>query len=156
MLAIPRCICLHSDVPYSDVLNYCNSGVKYVVKITFSFYNSFYKEYNFSKATHFYLSWRNSPTRTKAASFLRFLDHTQLHTTVVMTPLDEGSARRRDLYLPVHNSHKRHASMPPAGFEPSTPVSDGLQTLALDRSATGTGMDSNPQSQQAIDGRPSP
>ena len=31
MLAIPRCICLHSDVPYSGVLNYCNFGVKYVV-----------------------------------------------------------------------------------------------------------------------------
>ena len=27
--------------------------------------------------------------------------------------------------------------MPPAGFEPATPASDGQQTLALDRSATG-------------------
>jgi hypothetical protein len=26
-------------------------------------------------------------------------DHTQTHTTVCRTPLDEGSARRRDLYL---------------------------------------------------------
>ena len=28
-------------------------------------------------------------------------------------------------------------SMPPAGFEPATPVSDRLQTLVLDRTATG-------------------
>jgi hypothetical protein len=27
------------------------------------------------------------------------LDYTQTHTTVGRTPLDEGSARRRDLYL---------------------------------------------------------
>jgi hypothetical protein len=29
------------------------------------------------------------------------LDHTQTHTTVCMAPLDEGSALRRDLYLPT-------------------------------------------------------
>ena len=29
------------------------------------------------------------------------------HTTLGRTPLDEGSARRRDLYLTAHNSHKR-------------------------------------------------
>jgi hypothetical protein len=43
--------------------------------------------------------WRNSPTLARAASFLRFLDHIQWHTTVRRTPLDEWSARRRDLYL---------------------------------------------------------
>jgi len=30
---------------------------------------------------------------------LMFLDHTQRHSTVGRTPLDEWSARRRDLYL---------------------------------------------------------
>jgi hypothetical protein len=35
------------------------------------------------------------------------------HTTVGSTPLDEWSARRRDLYLATHNSHKRQTSMPP-------------------------------------------
>ena len=29
--------------------------------------------------------------------------------------------------------------MPPAGFEPAVPASDRLQTLVLDRSATGIG-----------------
>jgi len=31
--------------------------------------------------------------------FLMFLDHTQRRITVGRTPLDEWSARRRDLYL---------------------------------------------------------
>jgi len=39
--------------------------------------------------------------------FTRFLDHTQRRTTVCRTPLNEWSARRRDLYLTTHN-HNRH------------------------------------------------
>jgi hypothetical protein len=38
----------------------------------------------------------------------RFHDHTYLrHTTVGRTPLDEGPAHRRDLYLTTHNTHNR-------------------------------------------------
>ena len=40
------------------------------------------------------------------------------------TPLDEGSARRTDLYLTTCNTQKRLTSMPPAGFEPSIPASE--------------------------------
>jgi hypothetical protein len=39
-------------------------------------------------------------------------DHTDRHTTVGRTPLDEGSARRRGLYLTTHNTHNRQTSMP--------------------------------------------
>jgi hypothetical protein len=39
------------------------------------------------------------PLRVWASSFLTSRDHTQGHTTVARTPLDEWSARRRDLYL---------------------------------------------------------
>ena len=46
-----------------------------------------------------------------------FLDHTQRRTTVDRTPLDEWSARRRDLYLTTHDTHNRQISMPPVGFE---------------------------------------
>ena len=67
---------------------------------------------------------------------LRFLDHTQWHTTVGRTPLDESSACRRDLYLTTHNTHKRQTSLPLAGFEPAILASDRPQILALDRSAT--------------------
>ena len=50
--------------------------------------------------------------------FLMFLDHTQRRSTVGGTPLDEWSARRRDLYLTTHDTHNRQISMPPVGFEP--------------------------------------
>ena len=50
--------------------------------------------------------------------FLMFLDHTQRRTTVSRTPLDEWSARRRDLYPTTHDTHNRQISMPPVGFEP--------------------------------------
>jgi len=48
-----------------------------------------------------------------------FLDHTQRRSTVGRTPLDECSARRRDLYLKTHDTHNRQISMPPVGFEPT-------------------------------------
>jgi len=51
---------------------------------------------------YFFLLWRCDPTQVMASSFLRFLDHTQRHNTVGMTPLDEWSARRRELYLKTH------------------------------------------------------
>jgi len=41
--------------------------------------------------------------------------------TLGRTPLDEWSARRKDLYLTTHNTHKREISMPSAGFEPAVP-----------------------------------
>ena len=89
----------------------------------------------------FFLLWRCDPTQVMASSFTRFfLDHTYRRTTVGRTPLDEWSARRRDLYLTTHNKHNRQTSMPPLGFEPTISVGERPQTYALDRAATGTGM----------------
>jgi hypothetical protein len=68
--------------------------------------------------------------------FVISFDHTERHTTVGRTPLDEGSARRTDLYLTTHNTHNKQTSMPPVGFEPTIPVSERPQTHALDRAAT--------------------
>ena len=51
--------------------------------------------------------------------FLMFLDHTRRRSAVGRTPLDEWSARRRDLYLTTHDTHNRQISMPPVGFEPT-------------------------------------
>ena len=70
---------------------------------------------------------------------LEVSDHTQGHNSVGMTPLDEGSACRRELYLATHNIHNRQTSMPPVGFKPAIPASDWPQILALDVSATGIG-----------------
>ena len=50
---------------------------------------------------------------------MMFLDYTQRRSTVGRTPLDEWSARRRDLYLTTHDTHNRQISMPPVGFEPT-------------------------------------
>jgi len=71
-----------------------------------------------------------------SSSFLMFLDHTQRRTTVGRTPLDEWSARRRDLYLTTHNTHNRQISKPPMGFELTISEGGRPQTYALDRSAT--------------------
>ena len=56
---------------------------------------------------------------------------------LVRTPLDEWSARRTDLYLTTHDTHKRQASMPPAEFEPAIPGTERSHTNALDRAANG-------------------
>ena len=63
----------------------------------------------------------------------------QRRTTVGRTPLDEGSARRRDLYVTTHNNHNRQTSMFPVGFEPTISAGERSQINALDRAATGTG-----------------
>ena len=66
--------------------------------------------------------------------FLMFLDHTQRRITVGRTPLDERSARRRDLYLTTHDTHNRQISMPPVGFEPTISAGEWPQAARLLRS----------------------
>jgi len=88
---------------------------------------------------YIFFSWRDSPPWARASSFTRFLEHTQRRITVGRTPLDEWSARRRDLYLTTHNTYNRQTSMPPAGFEPTVSAGERPRTYALDRAATGTG-----------------
>jgi hypothetical protein len=83
----------------------------------------------------FFFLWRCDLTRVMASSFLRSLDHTQRSTPVDRIPLDEQSARRRDLYL-THNTHNRHTSM---GFETTISAGERPQTSALEGAATGTG-----------------
>jgi len=65
--------------------------------------------------------------------------HTQTYTgTLGMNALDEGSARRRDLYLLIHNVHKTF--MPPVGFEFTIQASERSQIYALVSAATGIGQ----------------
>ena len=63
--------------------------------------------------------------------FLMFLDHTQRRSTVGRTPLDEWSARRKDLYLTTHDTHNRQISMPPVGFEPKISAGERPQAAHL-------------------------
>ena len=91
------------------------------------------------KSRIFFSLWRCDATRTRASSLRRFLDHTQRRNTASRTPLDEWSARRRDLYLTTHNTHNRQISMPPVRFEPTISAGERPQIDALDREATGIG-----------------
>jgi len=61
------------------------------------------------------------------------------HVTLYSTPLDGCSARRTDLHLTTHNTHKRQTSIPQAGFETTIPAGERPQVHALDRAATGIG-----------------
>jgi hypothetical protein len=47
------------------------------------------------------------------------ISHTLRRATLCRTPLDQWSARRRDLYLTTHNTHNKQTSIPFAGFEPT-------------------------------------
>ena len=88
----------------------------------------------------FFPLWLRSPTRAVAYSFLmRFLDHTQRRTIVGRTPLDEWSARRRDLYLTTHNTHNRQTSMPPVGFEPGRAAYTSVYIIQSMRNSIGIG-----------------
>ena len=53
------------------------------------------------------------------------------------TSLDERSARRRDLCVIIHNTHKRWTSMTLAELEPAILGSGRSQTHASDRAVTG-------------------
>jgi hypothetical protein len=64
--------------------------------------------------------WRSSPMGATGS-------HAMTHTAFGRTPLDGGLARRKDLYLKTHNTHKRQTCMPPAGFKPAIPASEGSQ-----------------------------
>ena len=70
---------------------------------------------------------------------LTFLDHTQRRSTVGRTPLDEWSARRRDLCLTTHDTHNRQISKPPVGFEPT--ISTGERPAEIVGSNPTGGMD---------------
>jgi hypothetical protein len=64
--------------------------------------------------------------------FSRLDNHTFRHTTLSRTPLEEGPAHRRDLYLTTHNTHNRQTFKAPVGFKPTIPVSERPQTHTLD------------------------
>jgi len=114
--------------PIFYALGECTSTVFYVWPDDGSIESKHVAEFLILIPIYFFLLWRCDPTRVMAPSFLRFLDHTQRRTTVGRTPLDEWSARRRDLYLTAYNTHNRQTSMPPVGFEPTISAGERPQT----------------------------
>ena len=72
----------------------------------------------------FFLSLPLISTRCRFTGLLLHLiafnkTHTHTHT-IGRSPLDEGSACRRNFCLTTHNNHKRQIAMPPSGFETPT------------------------------------
>ena len=115
---------------------YFVSCALYLMWVTGSLYSLLFSFFYW----RFVCFWCNSPQWTRVSSFTRFLDHTQWSTTVGRTPLDEWSARRRDLYLTTHSTHNKQTSMPLVGFEPTISAGKRLQTYALDCTATATSI----------------
>ena len=84
--------------------------------------------------------------RPNAGHGLLILEVSRSHTAthhIGRTPLNEWSARRRDLYLTTNNTHNRQTAKPPVGFEPTILAGERPQTYALDRAAAGTGFLNN-------------
>jgi hypothetical protein len=81
----------------------------------------------------FFFQRLDSPLGAIGRLIFRGFTITLRHITRGRTPLDQWSARHRDLYLTTQNTHKRQTSMPSAGFESTIPVSERSQTHALDR-----------------------
>ena len=75
---------------------------------------------------YFYFLWRFGPSLGQGLPFRGFA-FTLRHTTLDRTPLDYWSARRRDLYLTTHNTHKGQTFTPQAGFKPAIPAHLYLQ-----------------------------
>jgi len=59
----------------------------------------------------FFSPWRNCP-RGQGQPHCSGVTITLRHTTLGRTPLDEWSARRRDLYLIIHNTQERNIYAP--------------------------------------------
>jgi hypothetical protein len=60
------------------------------------------------------------------------------HTSFIMTPLDEWSAQRGDLYLTIHSTHTRHIHTP-GGIVTCNPASERPQTDVFDSAGAGMG-----------------
>jgi len=86
--------------------------------------------------SEFHFLWLDNPSGLRHPHCWDF-EIALRHTTLGRTPLDEWSARHRDLYLTTHNTHYREASLPPAGFEPRIPAIGRSQTHTWYRAATG-------------------
>ena len=72
---------------------------------------------------------------------ITLIGHTHTHT-LIMTPVDEWSAQRTDLYLTTHKIHNRQTSMSPAGIKFAIPASQRPQNNCLDRATIGISQSS--------------
>jgi len=82
--------------------------------------------------------WRDNPPSGRGLAHYRCFTNTFRHTTLGRTPLDEWSARRRDLYLTTHNTHNRQ-TCPRRDSNPQSLQASGRPQTNTDGAVTGTG-----------------
>jgi hypothetical protein len=140
---------VHAWYPTKSVHAYLVVSALQVYGLEFGMHNIYPQACYMPHLSHHHFNHHNTHT-VSSSFFLSYPDlfnllivgvcawpHSITHThTLGKTPLDEGSARRTELYLTAHNTHKRQTSMPPAGFEPAIPESGRPQTHVLDRLAS--------------------
>ena len=96
---------------YKDVTSVSNNVCNFVTKSLICIYN-----FDFNSVI---------PHGTRSPSRLGPYHYRGFTITLRRTtPLDEWSARRRDLCPTTHNIHKRQTSMSPEGFEQAIPASE--------------------------------
>jgi hypothetical protein len=115
-------------IPYRRTVKLSVCINKHIFRL--SPHNNFFDKKNFSSRP-FFMIVRDSPQGARASSFTRFLDHTQRRSRSGRTPLDELSARRRNLYLTTHNNHNRQESIHPVRFETTISACERPQTPHL-------------------------
>jgi len=89
------------------------------------------------KAKMWYYVENKSRTRENKNIWQKFLFCPMAQRPLVgpWPPLDEWSARRGDLYLTTHNTHKRQTSMPPGGNRTHNPSKRAAADHVLDHAA---------------------
>jgi len=113
----------HGAIRTKLQLRYGSGGKGLTVRVQMSLANGRYGLWSFIMmhklmCWDFFKPWRNSLSGARPPHFRGFM------TTLGRTPLDEWSARRRDLYPITQNIHKRQTFLSPAGFETTIPASE--------------------------------
>jgi hypothetical protein len=93
------------------MLFYVLNSVHFYVRVNRLFFLFFYHD-------------AKTPSGPRPPHYRGFM-FTLRHTTLGRTPVDESSARRTDLYLTIHNTHKRETSMPRRDSNPQSQQSSG-------------------------------
>jgi hypothetical protein len=140
-----RSVCTGFNVPsllfFHLTLECINSFTKNTLHTPLIYQSIFFQilleDYGWS---HPLFLWNFDPILGHGLSFRGFVNTLMGHTTLGRTPLDEWSARRRNLYLTTRNTHMKQTSMTPAGFEPAIPESERPQTHSLHGAVSGTSI----------------
>jgi hypothetical protein len=133
----------HTHSGTNTVAHTTHSGTHTVAQTQWHAHTQWHKHTQWHTGTHT-MAHTHSGTNTVAHTRTVAHTHSDTHTHAVTHAhathgrihLDEGSARRRDLYLP-NRLHSQEADIndPPVGFEPAVSASEWPQTHALDRAA---------------------